>query len=186
MGAGMKATQQLKNEHAGIRTMLNILEKVCEKLEKTGTMENGHVEGIIEFMQVFVDKCHHGKEEDVLFPAMINASDEAKAPAAAMCAEHETSRGYVGLMSRAYTAYVQGGISSSGDIVENARACIALLRGHMAKENDVILEVADRTFPDARQNELFADFERIEEERIGHGKHEEFHTLLEKLSSLYL
>ena len=181
----MKATRQLRDEHEGIRVMLNILEKVCGKLEKTGAMENEHLEGILEFLAVFVDKCHHAKEEDVLFPAMIAASDEAKAPAAAMRAEHETGRGYIGSMSRAYAAYAQGDASSSDEIVHNARAYIALLRDHMLKENDVILEVADKIFSDEKQDELFEGFEKIEEERIGRGKHEEFHRLLHKLSGIY-
>lgn len=182
----MKATRQLKDEHEGIRVMLNILEKVCEKLEKTGAVEKEHFDGILEFLKIFIDTCHHGKEEDLLFPAMTAASDEAIAPTSAMRADHETGRGYVASMFRAHAAYVQGDASSSRDIAENARAYISLLRDHMAKENDVILEVVDKTFSDEKQNELFDGFERIEEERIGRGKHEEFHGLLDRLSAVYL
>ena len=36
------------------------------------------------------------------------------------------------------------------------------------------------------QDELFEGFEKIEVDRIGVGKHEEFHGLLEKLSGIYL
>jgi len=35
-------------------------------------------------------------------------------------------------------------------------------------------------------NELFEGFEKIEEERIGVGKHEVFHALLKTLSGIYL
>ncbi len=182
----MKATQQLKDEHEGIRVMLNILEKVCEKLEKTGAVEREHCEGILEFLNIFVDKCHHGKEEDLLFPAMIAASSEAIAPAAAMRADHDKARGYLGEMSRAYAAFLQGEAMSSAGIMENAGAYISLLREHMGKENGVILEVAERTFSAEQQSELFEGFERIEEERIGRGRHEQFHRLLDTLSAIYL
>lgn len=182
----MKATQQLRDEHEGIRVMLNILEKVCEKLEKTGVVEREHFEGILEFLNIFVDKCHHGKEEDLLFPAMIAASGEAIAPAAAMRTDHDKARGYLGEMSRAYAPFLQGEALSSVGIIENAGAYVWLLRDHMGKENDVILEVADRTFSDEQQNALFEGFERIEEERIGRGRHEQFHRLLDALSGIYL
>ena len=182
----MKATQQLKDEHEGIRAMLNILEKVSEQLERTGAIEKEHFDGILEFLETFVDRCHHAKEEDILFPAMVALSDEARAPTAAMRAEHDTGRGYVGSMSRAYAAYVQGDVPSSRDITENARAYVSLLRDHIVKENDVLFEVVDKTFSDEKQDELFEGFERIEEERIGHGKHEEFHGLLDKLSAIYM
>jgi hemerythrin-like domain-containing protein len=182
----MKATQQLKDEHEGIRTMLNILDKVCTKLEKEGALEREHFDGILEFLKIFVDKCHHAKEEEILFPAMIAASDEAIAPTVALRADHEAGRGYLASMSRAYTALMHGDSSTSGSVTENGRAYISLLRDHIAKENNVILEVADKKFSDAQQNELFEGFERIEEERIGHGKHEEFHGLLDTLSGIYL
>jgi hypothetical protein len=46
--------------------------------------------------------------------------------------------------------------------------------------------MADSRLSEKRQDELFEGFEKIEEERIGVGKHEQFHGLLEKLSQLYL
>ena len=182
----MKATRQLKDEHEGIGVMLDILEKVCDKLERTGSIDREHFDGILEFLQVFVDKCHHGKEEDLLFPAMIAMSDEVKAPVSVMRAEHETGRGYVGAMARGYTAYLQGERSFPGNITQNAGSYISLLRAHIEKENNVLFEMADRLFSDEKQNELLEGFEKIEEERIGRGKHEEFHALLEKLHSIYL
>jgi hemerythrin-like domain-containing protein len=40
-------------------------------LEKTGRLpDKGHGEEILDFLVVFVDKCHHGKEEGLLFPAL--------------------------------------------------------------------------------------------------------------------
>ncbi len=35
-------------------------------------------------------------------------------------------------------------------------------------------------------NRLFDDFERLERERIGAGKHEEFHKMLDTWNRLYL
>ena len=65
----MKATDQLRDEHKGVLLMLAILEKVSAKIEKEGSLDKDHLEGMLEFFSVFVDKCHHGKEEDLLFPA---------------------------------------------------------------------------------------------------------------------
>ena len=54
------------------------------------------------------------------------------------------------------------------------------------KENNVLFVVADSRLSEKRQDELFEGFEKIEVDRIGVGKHEEFHGLLEKLSGVYL
>ena len=65
----MKAIQQLKEEHEGVKVMLAVLERVCRKLEETRHLDQKHFEKILEFLKVFVDRCHHGKEEELLFPA---------------------------------------------------------------------------------------------------------------------
>ena len=69
----MKAIQQLKDEHEGIKIMLSILGQVRQQLEATGNLSKEHFVGILEFLKVFVDKCHHAKEEELLFPALVTA-----------------------------------------------------------------------------------------------------------------
>jgi hemerythrin-like domain-containing protein len=182
----MKATQQLRNEHEGVKIMLNILEQVCRQLETDGNLKEEHFNGILEFLKVFVDKCHHGKEEDLLFPALITAGVSKDGPIAVMLQEHEMGRNYVKSMSDAYAAYASGNESASKTIRKNALAYITLLRNHIEKENNVLLVMADSLLSEKTQTELFEGFERIEEERIGAGKHEEFHGLLKKLSKMYL
>ena len=61
-----------------------------------------------------------------------------------------------------------------------------LLTQHIAKENSVLFPLADSRLDAGRDNQLFEDFERLERERIGIGKHEAFHRLLDQLSNTYL
>jgi hemerythrin-like domain-containing protein len=182
----MKATQQLKDEHEGVKIMLSILEKVCQQLEAVGSLNKEHFEGILGFLKVFVDKCHHGKEEDLLFPALIAVGVPKEGPIAVMLHEHEMGRHYVKAMSEAYATYIAGDKSTSKDIMENAHGYISLMKDHIEKENNVLFVMADSRLSEKRQDELFEGFEKIEEERIGVGKHEEFHGLLKKLSGAYL
>jgi hemerythrin-like domain-containing protein len=182
----MKATQQLKDEHEGFRIMLGILEKVCEKLETAGSINKEHFDGILEFLQVFVDKCHHGKEEELLFPALVAAGIPEEGPIAVMLREHEMGRGYVRAMSRSYSAYMTGDRSLSKEIIQNGHGYIDLLKSHIEKENNVLFVMADDRLSEKKQEELFEGFEKIEEERIGVGKHEEFHGLIRRLSGIYL
>ncbi|MHA2497359.1 MAG: hemerythrin domain-containing protein, partial [Candidatus Hodarchaeales archaeon] len=63
----MKTIQELMKEHDNIAIMLEILEKATEsfKTDTEGTVE--HLEQIIDFFDAFGDKCHHSKEEDLLY-----------------------------------------------------------------------------------------------------------------------
>ncbi len=182
----MKATQQLRDEHEGIKVMLNILEQVCRRLEASGSLDQEHFEGILEFLKVFVDKCHHGKEEDLLFPALVAAGSPKEGPISAMLREHEIGRTYVKSMGEAFAEYMAGDTSASRNIVNKSDDYVVLLRAHIEKENNVLFVMADNHLSECKQDELFEGFEKIEEERIGLGRHEEFHRFLHKLSGIYL
>jgi hemerythrin-like domain-containing protein len=182
----MKATQQLRDEHEGVKIMLSIIGQVCQQLEATGKLNTEHFEGILQFLKVFVDKCHHGKEEELLFPALVAVGVPEDGPIAVMLREHEMGRNYVKAMSTAFSGYTARDISSSKGILQNAYDYISLLKDHIEKENNVLFVMADNLLSEKRQEELFEGFEKIEEDRIGVGKHEEFHGLLKKLSGIYL
>ena len=181
----MKATQQLKDEHEGIKIMLGILGQICTQLKATGNLNKEHFEGILEFLKVFVDKCHHGKEEDLLFPALEAAGVPENGPIAVMLQEHAMGRAYVKTISEAFAAYVTGDKSPSETIIQNVQGYISLLNAHIEKENTVLFVMADNLLPEKRQDELLEGFEKIEVERIGVGTHERFHGLLTKLKGIY-
>jgi hemerythrin-like domain-containing protein len=182
----MKATEQLMDEHEGVKVMLNILERIYGPSGTAGTLNISHFDEILEFLKVFIDKCHHGKEEDLLFPALIAAGIPENGPITVMLQEHQMGRGYIKAMNDSYVSYMSGDQSSYDVIRRNALDYISLLRSHIEKENNILFVMADRVLSAEKQEELFEGFERIEEERIGVGKHEEFHKMLERLSGIYL
>lgn len=183
----MRPTEQLIHEHDAILSMLTILEKVCSKLDSREKVEPSHLEDIIEFFKVFADKCHHGKEEAHLFPAMEEAGIPRQGgPLGVMLDEHDTGRAYVVAMSDGARRYKSGDEKGSVQFVANARQYIELLRQHIDKENDVLFPLAERSIPVERQDDLVTRFERVEQEVVGKGKHEEFHRLLEELQRIYM
>jgi len=65
----MEPIADLKEEHRGIEIMLGIMGVVISKTAKGQLIDSKDFDSILEFLSVFVDRCHHGKEEDFLFPA---------------------------------------------------------------------------------------------------------------------
>nr|MBC7245564.1 hemerythrin domain-containing protein [Chloroflexota bacterium] len=182
----MRATEQLMEEHRAIERTLNILEEVCQKLEAGKAVEAEHLERILEFIRVFADQCHHGKEEDLLFPAMEMAGIPREGgPIGVMLIEHTHGREYVKGMSGAVSRYKAGESKAASDFVTNARGYIVLLRQHINKEDNILYRMADMHLSAEKQRELLEQFAQVEHERIGPGKHEEFHKLLEYLESIY-
>ena len=67
-----------------------------------------------------------------------------------------------------------------------ALAYIELLTQHIAKENTVLFPMAEHLLGTPALTAMHEDFERLEEERIGPGRHEAFHRLLDDLAAEYL
>jgi len=182
----MKATQQLEEEHEGIDIMLDILGRVCRHLDMTGNLGKNHFFGILDFLKVFVDKCHHSKEEMLLIPAMEAAGAKKDGTLSVILHEHKISRGYVRAMDQGFKELIQGNNAASQKIIFNSHLYISLMKEHIEKENNYLFRMADSLLTEEMQDLLFEGFEKIEEEQIGAGRHEKFHEFLEILSGIYL
>ena len=65
-----EGTGILRKEHEAILKMLGATEAAAHRIQSGGTVPTETLEGLIEFFRMFGDKCHHGKEEDLLFPLL--------------------------------------------------------------------------------------------------------------------
>ena len=183
----MTYTEQLKDEHKGIKLMLRIMDRICDRFLTGEQVNPEHLEKIVDFLKIFADTCHHAKEEELLFPAMIKAGiPKEGGPISVMLAEHSRGRSHVKALGEAVADFKAGNFAASKTIVEDARAYITLLSQHIDKEDTILYPLADRTIARPVQDKLLEEFDTIEKERIGEGKHEEFHKLLKHLKSIYL
>jgi len=184
----MNPIQDLMKEHEAVELTLKILDKICSSIEQSGKISNPeHLNQLIEFFMVFVDKCHHGKEEELLFPSLEAVGIQRDhGPIGVMLAEHQQGREYVQKMNTAISQYKDGDPEAAAELVKNARAYIALLRQHIDKENNVLFPLGDNRLSEEKKAELWEGFEIIETQKIGPGRHEEFHKMLEYLESVYL
>jgi hemerythrin-like domain-containing protein len=166
---------------------LRVLEAVCQRLESGGGVDAAHIEEIIEFIKGYADRCHHFKEEDLLFEAMEKAGFPRHAgPLGVMLAEHDMGRGYVRGMSDAVASYKLGDRKVVSVIVKNARNYISLLTAHIAKEDNVLYPMADQRLSEEQQRELAVQFEKVDGEKIGLEKLAQFHEILTRLENIYL
>jgi hemerythrin-like domain-containing protein len=183
----MKATQQLKDDHEFIQLMLDIIEKIDFDLENGKALNMDHYSKIIEFLKGFADKCHHVKEEEILFPAMVkHGLPNEGGPIAVMLQEHQLGRDYIKSLSDAFDDYKRGSIAAINDIISSSMDYVELLRNHIQKENDVLFMMADKILNESEQEKISIDFELMEEKKMGVCKHEKYYKWLKELERFYL
>jgi len=103
-----------------------------------------------------------------------------------MLIEHKKGREFVRHVKNGVAEFREGHAPATSKISENARGYAELLGSHIDKEDFILYPMADKVLTPAKQTELCQAFEKVEESVIGHGKHEQFHELLERLENIYL
>jgi len=176
----------LMTEHEAIKTMLNILENLATRFEKGELLDLEQVKKALEFITGFADRCHHAKEEDLLFPALEKAGIPRQGgPIGVMLAEHDEGRSHVRAMKEAAERLERGDKKAGLDWARHARAYVSLLNQHIFKEDNILYPMGNERLSAEAQRKLMEEFERVEKEIIGPGKHEYFEAILEELKNRY-
>ncbi len=180
------ATSLLRKEHDAILRMLDVTEELVRQLERGEDVEPETLSELLEFFRVFADRCHHGKEEELLFPMLERKGlPNPGGPTGVMRAEHEQARALIKAMEEAGENYGKGMAGAGARWAEAARGYAMLLHEHIDKENNVLFKMAENLLTEAEQLELARAFEKLEEEKIGVGTHERLHSLIERLAAAF-
>ena len=96
-----------------------------------------------------------------------------------MLQEHALGRSYIAQMSETLEAKNVDGFNAVA-----ANYC-DLLRNHIEKEDRILFTLADQTIDEVGQEQLFEEFEKFEENVIGHGLHEKLHARIDKWADVF-
>lgn len=178
----MKPTDILKHEHQIVLAVLDGAECEARNIQATGAVDAAKAAQTVDFLRIFVDKCHHSKEERQLFPKLQERGMPGDTgPIAVMLHEHTLGRKEVSAIAVALGKFNNGDSSAAKLIAEHLLAYADLLRSHIDKENNVLFMMADQILTPVDQEELYAAFEAIEVEEIGEGVHEHYHQFAHEL-----
>ena len=175
-----KATQDLRNEHDAILHVFTFLDKMLLASDGEKERDLKFAKELVNFLSIFADQCHHGKEEGVLFKEMETLGvPNQGGPIGVMLHEHVLGRELITSMREALQ---NNNLEKFKLIAIDYRD---LLQQHIQKENTVLFMLADRLISDEKQMELFKLFEAHEENVIGHGVHEQLHAQIHDWETLY-
>ena len=171
MIAPMTATAVLRAEHVMILRALDALETLASREAGDEAPPPGAWTALVEWLRTFADLRHHAKEERLLFPALEAAGVPGPGgPIEVMLEEHERGRALLRAMREAPAA-------GRG---ARAREYARLLRAHIAKENEILFELADAVLDPAIADDLVRAAAAAD---LEHGTLEEAEGVLDRLTA---
>jgi hemerythrin-like domain-containing protein len=180
----MDAIETLMNEHRAIERVLDGLVAFAGEIRRTGTTEKEELARFVTFIREFADACHHGKEEDILFAAMVDQGfPRDGGPIAVMLHEHDQGRALVAALRGRADQRDPWSDADRQEIAEIANGFADMLRAHIHKEDAILYPMAEQHLPPEAMERVSAECEQFEERQTGAGEHERYHALADELVS---
>jgi hemerythrin-like domain-containing protein len=182
----MKLTATLSNDHRVIEQVLRCLSEMASRASASGIVDVDSADSALRFLRNFADKCHHKKEEDVLFPALARVGFTPEGgPVAVMLEEHEVGRTYLGRIESGIQQARLGAKGATEAFVAAVRAYVDLLTAHIAKEDNILFPLADHALGGAGGAAVLAGFESAEAS-LDHGRlHAEMLAIADALGNRF-
>jgi hemerythrin-like domain-containing protein len=177
------ATQNLENDHVQILRLIEVMEKITESAYPYVE----HLEIVVKVIREFADGLHHAKEEQLLFPLMVQKGFSTESgPVAVMLHDHVEGRNYVKGMAENISRFKHGDQGALKAIYSNMLGYADLLKTHIGKENNVLFRMADKAFTTAEQESLLLDFFQVENKQENGLTKNDYLTQIDFLAGIYL
>lgn len=164
----MKATETLSSEHRVILKALDQLHLAVEQARK-GDFDAERLTVSLSFFREFADKRHHGKEEDMLFPAMNRRGMPLNGgPLHCMLEEHTLGRSLLKIVGENLPGARAGDETAKGAVLDAYAEYEAFLRDHIFKEDNILFRMADQVLTPEDQAALEKSFAAFDAADVGH------------------
>ena len=136
------STQSLRKDHKLIEKVLQALDATIKLLKDGKQIPEEILSPTLDFTQNFTDVCHHGKEEEALFPALEKAGMPTNmGPIRMMLIDHERTKEIAEHIGKSSKKYLESG--SSDYLIESLELYVQHVTEHLWKENNRLFMMAD-------------------------------------------
>lgn len=141
------STASLRKDHDLIEKVLKSMYAALPLLKSGKTIPESILIPVIDFTKNFTDVCHHGKEENSLFPELEKKGmPRNMGPIAVMLMEHEITRKIANKMDESSKIYLKTGNASQ--LISDMHEYINHVMQHLWKENNRLFMMADMALKD--------------------------------------
>ena len=135
-------TEALRKDHDLIEKAVLAMKTTASLLKDGKKISESILLPTIDFAKNFTNMCHHGKEEDTLFPALGKVGvPTTMGPIRKMIMEHETTKQITDKIEKFAKNYLD--TEDSTKLVEALELYVEHVSAHLWKENNRLFMMAD-------------------------------------------
>jgi hemerythrin-like domain-containing protein len=165
----MQPIGPLMHEHRLIERMVALIQKQAKRLQEGAEPDSKFIADAVEFFRVYADRCHHGKEEDLLFMELRNKElpSELSIITDELIQEHKLGRGMVKSLHEANRTYNDSGTGTQ-EMIRLLEKLAAFYPEHIKKEDKQFFFPVMEYFSREEMDRLLADFYEFDRKLIHH------------------
>jgi hemerythrin-like domain-containing protein len=124
-------------EHRLIERMIDVMREELKIFEKEQKLDPQFVEMAVDFIRTYADRCHHGKEEDILFRELggKKVTDEHRRTMEELVEEHRWGRKTTVRLVEANQRYMQGDRNAMSTVIDCVKSLVQFYPKHIEKED---------------------------------------------------
>jgi hemerythrin-like domain-containing protein len=175
----MQARGPLMIEHRLIERMMSLIKHALAQIESTHKIDPVFVDTVVDFIHMYADRTHHGKEEEILFRDLSKRplSTEDQRVMKELIEEHAFCRQTNKELVEANTRYRTGDASALADIASKLHTFVEFYPKHIQKEDMVFFPASRTYFTDEEDQAMLAEFWEFDRKMI----HEKYKSVIEGL-----
>lgn len=157
----------IKNEHRHLFRVVHLLDQMMRDQDKGGTPDFEAMTHIVDYLEGFVDRFHHPKEDRYLFARLRQRVPESHPILDELEEEHRQCPGSLVGLRRALERFRAGEAGGAAAFREAAQNYLAFQTKHLQKEEGIVLPMAQKALTDEDWAEIEAAFADNEDPLFG-------------------
>jgi len=155
-------------EHRLIERMIAVMKREVDRIDIERTPNAVFIDTAVDFIRNYADRCHHGKEEEILFRDLMkkNLTPDDKRVMDELIQEHIWGRATTRKLVEAESSYLQGDSKAVDTITELMRQLAEFYPRHIAKEDKSFFKAAMKYFSKDEQEAMLEEEYQFDREFI--------------------
>ena len=151
-------------EHRLIEQVISMIEKESEVISATGKVNIPLLTNMVDFMRTYADKCHHGKEEGILFDVLEkkDMDVEHRAMMDKLIDDHRRSRELTSNLNDLLTLFIRGERAAVENVVENLQTLASIYPDHIRREDKLFFPIAMKYLSTEEREDMLRQFKEFD------------------------